>query len=60
MTWLLTIILMLNGERVEQPAGLMLDASFCRLAGVSMSYAIMQGTPGAVATWRCDPPGVAS
>lgn len=60
MTWLLTIIFMINGERVEQPAGLMLDASFCRLAGSSMAYAIMQGTPGSIATWRCDPPGVVS
>ena len=60
MTWLLIIIILFDGELVEQPAGLMLDASFCQLAGASMARAMAQGTPGAIVGFRCDPPGVMS
>lgn len=60
MTWLLTIIYILNGQPVEYPTGLMRDAVSCQLAGLSMTRAMAMGTPGLVVGWRCDAPGVLS
>lgn len=56
MTWLLTIILILDGQPVAQPVGLMIDALSCHLAGASMAQALAMANPGTRVIWRCDPP----
>lgn len=53
MTWLLIIVLIVDGARTDVPVGLMIDHRACNIAGAGFGAMLMRAEPRVQAGWRC-------
>lgn len=60
MTFLLTIIMLIEGHVIERPLGQMVDQLSCEAAGVAMVHMLIEGPVEIAATFRCEPIGALS